>query len=301
MWIVADARVDGRDDLARSLRQAGVDRPQSAKVPDSELVLRAYLRWGPGCLDRLGARRVFSIEPNDAIEVARINARASGFGDRIEIFADLSTRVNLPEPVDLIVSDLRGTLPPAGSHLAATIDARRRFLKPGGLVIPEQDFLYVAVVEACEATNKGWDYERFGLDLNGAARFIANTPARIVPGDVSPEDLSTEPQLWRRLDYRRLDSPHVEGSVRLEATRPGKAAGMVAFFEARIFEEHGYSTGPGSPDVVYGTGWFPFERKLDLDAGDCVVADIRAMFDGDDYVWTWNTIVRTRRALHVPR
>ncbi len=53
VWIVADARVDARGDLIHSLRQAGDELPGSSIVPDCELILRAYLRWGEGCLDRL--------------------------------------------------------------------------------------------------------------------------------------------------------------------------------------------------------------------------------------------------------
>lgn len=51
VWIVADARVDAREDLVRAL---GLDDPlQLGQTPDVELILRAYLKWGEQCLDHL--------------------------------------------------------------------------------------------------------------------------------------------------------------------------------------------------------------------------------------------------------
>ena len=45
---------------------------------------------------RFGARRVYAIEPNDAIQVAREIARANGYAERIEFLQMLSTRAVLP-------------------------------------------------------------------------------------------------------------------------------------------------------------------------------------------------------------
>lgn len=48
LWIVADARLDGRRDLAVSL-----GRPELAGAPDSQLILLAYQKWGMDCAARL--------------------------------------------------------------------------------------------------------------------------------------------------------------------------------------------------------------------------------------------------------
>lgn len=51
---------------------------------------------------RFGARRVYAIDPNDAIAVAEEFAAANGFIDRFVCIQDLSTSVELPERADLI-------------------------------------------------------------------------------------------------------------------------------------------------------------------------------------------------------
>lgn len=57
VWIVADARIDGRQDLARKLCL-----PQSALLrPDCELILHAYARWGEICVDHLLGDFAFAI------------------------------------------------------------------------------------------------------------------------------------------------------------------------------------------------------------------------------------------------
>lgn len=56
--ITADARIDNRDELFSALRI----RPATDEViPDSTLILRAYEKWGEGCVDHLLGDFVFAI------------------------------------------------------------------------------------------------------------------------------------------------------------------------------------------------------------------------------------------------
>jgi len=60
---------------------------------------------------RFGARRVYAIEPSNIVEVGREIASANQYADRITFFQQRSEQVQLPERVDVIVSDIRGVLP----------------------------------------------------------------------------------------------------------------------------------------------------------------------------------------------
>ena len=66
--------------------------------PDSVVL---DLGCGPGLFALLackfGARRVYAVEPDNAINIAREAAAANGFVERIEFFQELSTVVTLPE------------------------------------------------------------------------------------------------------------------------------------------------------------------------------------------------------------
>src|SRR4051794_16927550 len=101
------------------------------------------LGCGPGVFAllacKLGARRVYAIEPDNVIGLAREAAVANGFVDRMVFFEKLSTEIALPEPATIIVSDLRGVLPWFEQNISSIIDARRRLLAPRGVLIPRRD------------------------------------------------------------------------------------------------------------------------------------------------------------------
>ena len=50
-WIVADARLDAREELIAELQ--GADRNACSDAPDCDLILHAYAAWGTTCVDRL--------------------------------------------------------------------------------------------------------------------------------------------------------------------------------------------------------------------------------------------------------
>src|SRR5260370_11974510 len=99
---------------------------------------------------RLGARKVYAIDPSDAIHLGRRVAAENGLDDRVEFIQDLSTLVQLPEKADIIVSDIHGILPAHQRSLFSIMDARDRFLASDGCLIPRRETLWAALVEATE-------------------------------------------------------------------------------------------------------------------------------------------------------
>src|SRR5262245_60145112 len=100
---------------------------------------------------RFGAARVHAIEPSPLSALIARAARDNGMHERIVVHAERGALVDLPERADVLVSDLRGILPPFQSHLADVADARARWLAPEGRQIPASDTLFVALVSAAEA------------------------------------------------------------------------------------------------------------------------------------------------------
>src|SRR6185295_942302 len=127
---------------------------------------------------RAGARRVYAVEPSGAVQILLDAARDNGFADRVVVLQRRSTEVQLPERADVIVSDLRGVLPPWGTHFADIVDARERLLADGGRLLPESDTMWLAVVSAgddFEERRRVWQSRPYGLDLRAAQRFVDNT------------------------------------------------------------------------------------------------------------------------------
>ena len=134
------------------------------RVEPYAAALRAVVRPGSVVLDlgagtgvfalyaaRLGARKVYAVDPADAVRIGRELARENGVAGRVEFIQDLSTRVTLPERADVIVWDIRGALPAFREVVATLADARARLLAPGGVLVPRRDVLLAAPIEAPEA------------------------------------------------------------------------------------------------------------------------------------------------------
>src|SRR5579883_476036 len=60
-WIVADARVDARDELVANLKSAGQREVEPPGWTDAELILRAYNAWGENCVEHLLGDFAFAI------------------------------------------------------------------------------------------------------------------------------------------------------------------------------------------------------------------------------------------------
>src|SRR5258708_7973177 len=107
---------------------------------------------GPGVFALLacqaGARRVYAIDSDEIVHFARELGAANAFADRMEFIQIDSRKVQLPERMNVIVSDLRGSLPLFGRAITSLEDARQRLLAPGGILIPQRDTLKAAVIEA---------------------------------------------------------------------------------------------------------------------------------------------------------
>lgn len=94
-----------------------------------------------------GARKVYAIEllEEPARKAAGLVDRL-GLADRIVVIHGRSQEVKLPEQVDVCVSENVGHIGAAEGGDLILDDARRRFLKPGGVVIPSRCETRIAAV-----------------------------------------------------------------------------------------------------------------------------------------------------------
>ena len=239
---------------------------------------------------RLGARRVYAVEPADIISVARQLAAENGFADRIEFIQATSTDVNLPEAADVIVSDLRSVLPPFQRHFPSIIDARHRFLSRDGQLLPRRDTMWVAVVEAPELHREcvgAWSSDVAGLTLEAARRLAVN---RWRKARIAKDQLLTAPQQWTLIDYSATETADIAGTFSGTTHRAGVGHGLCVWFEAALTETVGFSNAPGS-QLIYGQAFFPWPSELVMAPGDAIQGRLSADLVGDDYVWRWQTIV----------
>jgi protein arginine N-methyltransferase 1 len=239
-----------------------------------------------------GARKVYAVEPSDAIEIGRRIAHANGFAGRIEFLQGLSTEIALADKVDVIVADMHGTLPFYHSNVASLIDARRRLLAGGGVLIPRRDSLWAAVVRAPEEYDElvsPWARDNFGLDMDAARQAVINCLRK---ASVRLDQLLSEPQCWGMLDYAVVEQPSHAATASFSAARAGIAHGLILWFDSFLADGIELSNAPGAPTLVYSSSLLPWSTPVPLEAGDAIEVRLRADFTGSDYTWSWDSKVK---------
>jgi type I protein arginine methyltransferase len=240
---------------------------------------------------RFGARHVYAVEPDEAIHVARKIAEENGYADRITFIQKFSTHITLPEPVNVIISDLHGVLPYFQLHIPSIVDARQRHLAAGGILIPQQDTLWATVVtapEQYEEIEKPWVGNKYDLPMQAARHIVTNLWDR---GQVKPEQFLVEPQSWATLDYSTIVSSDVCATLSWTAKQDGVAHGLSVWFDTKVAEQLCLSSAPGVTELVYGHAFFPWTNPVTLSAGDEIRVLLQAKLIDDDYVWRWDTCV----------
>jgi protein arginine N-methyltransferase 1 len=252
---------------------------------------------GPGAFAilacQLGASRVIAIESADIIQVARENAALNHYAERIEFIEDFSTNVTLPLQADVIVSDLHGALPLYGHSVLSIIDARRRFLKPGGALIPREETLWAALVEMPEhyaELVEPWQHNVLDLDLEAAGRLVVND---VHQWRAKPDQLLSAPQLWASLNYSTIDDPDVRGELRWTAERDGTGHGFIIWFDSDVADGVSFSNSPRALKTIYSSLFFPWIHPVQLKHGEKVSVQLEAKLTAGDYVWRWSTQVNS--------
>lgn len=231
------------------------------------------LASGTGILGLLacqaGAARLYAIESGEIAGIARELARENGFGDRVTVINEYSTRVQLPERVDFIVTDLAGRFGFEAGLFEILSDARRRFLKPGGALVPSAVSLWIAPVEAAEVRPQVdfWAGPVAGLTFN-AAHAIARSTG--YPRRFEPHDLLAVGVRLAGADLS-VDVNTLAGSAEFTVRRPGMLHGIGGWFTATLAPGVELTNAPGAPDRINRRNvFFPLHDSVPAQAGDRV-------------------------------
>lgn len=279
--------------IADRIRVAAYTQALRQAVQSSSVVLD--LGTGTGFFAmlacQLGARRVIAVEPDDAIQVAQAHAVANGYANRIEFIQDFSTNIHIPEPADVIVSDLRGVLPLMEQHLPTIADARKRLLAPGGVLIPQLDTLWAAPINDAQRYQMvvaGYESNEYGFNLDAARQHVTNCWCK---AHFTPEQLLAEASCWAKLDYTVIEDASIDGRLTWSVTRPGVGHGLAVWFDSILASGVNLSNAPSQPELIYGNAFFPWSKPVAVEVGDRIDVVLKVNRVSSDYVWRWDTRV----------
>ncbi|MDQ6948095.1 MAG: class I SAM-dependent methyltransferase [Actinomycetota bacterium] len=281
-----------REYLADKRRVAAFRRAIEATVRPGDVVLD--LASGTGILGLLaasaGATHVYSIESSSLIGLTRQIASANGWRDRFTFLRELSTFAELPEKVDVVVSDQIGRFGFESGVFEYFADARTRLLKPEGTMIPSSVSLWAAPVERADvwADVDFWSRPVHGFDMTPARDISVNTgypvhlkashllgpPVHLISAD--PGEPVREP--WR-----------VSGTS--IATRAGTLHGVGGWFSADLAPGVTMTNSPLSHERINRRNvYLPTDQPVPVAAGDQV--DIRMQVSPARYMLSWTIEVR---------
>eukprot|EP00798_Chlamydomonas_sp_ICE-L_P031985 gene31985-33911_t len=118
---------------------------------------------------KAGARKVYAVEATDMAVQARKLIAHNKMSDTIEVIQGTIESIELPEKVDIIISEWMGYFLLRESMLDSVLVARDKFLKPGGAMYPSHATMLLAPIRARAAQQKVQDLEN---SMEGWSEFI---------------------------------------------------------------------------------------------------------------------------------
>lgn len=250
----------------------------------------ADLGCGTGILGLLclqaGASAVFEIDATPMIDVARESMTRAGLQGSTTWFRAPSSRVELPQPVDLVICDQVGNFGFDARIVHDLADARRRFLKPGGTIIPRRIRLYVAGVEAPALYDRAdaWGREPVPEPFRWVRGRAVNTT---YPVRLSAEQILLRPVVLGDLDlYTEEDRVH-SWRVTLRASRAGILHGLAGWFECELADGIWMSNSPlATAPINRSQAFLPIGEPIGICEGDVASATIVARPADDLLAWS---------------
>ncbi|NIR30128.1 MAG: methyltransferase domain-containing protein [Gammaproteobacteria bacterium] len=233
---------------------------------------------------RAGARHVWAVDESEVLETAKTVAAANGCAGRITFIPSESFRVVLPERVDVVVSEMLGNLGIEESILDIFIDARTRFLKTGGVMIPQALDMMVAPFEAPGLHERfvSWARELYGVDFSPLRRFGANNVQRAKLGQ---ESLLAAPACMGSIDLTRVTTPDFEATGTVTLSRGGTCHGLGVWFSSQLTAARVLTNGPPVETPHWNHGILPLDPPLSVARGDRLVIDLSEGGRGARWVW----------------
>lgn len=236
-----------------------------------------------------GARKVYAVEASSIAEQAEKIIQQNEVQDKVEVIKGALEAVDLPEKVDVIVSEWMGYALLHESMLNSVISARDRWLKPGGLMLPEKAELFIAPINdlLVEERLAFWSTvkSQYGVDMSCMTDFarrciMASSEITIKP--VTVEDVLSHSVKFAELDLNVVNLQHlssVKGHFRCLCFRSAAFNAFCVFF-AVAFPFPGsrhplvLSTSPFEPETHWKQAVLYLDQAVEVMQDTLVEGDV---------------------------
>lgn len=269
--------------LADTERNRAYDRVLRNQVQAGDRVLD--IGTGSGLLSmmaaRAGAAEVIACEREaDIAAVARKIIEQNGYSDRIKVYDMDSRRLRLgkevPDRVDLIVSEIVDVALLGEGMLPSIRAALRMLAKPGARVIPAKARVWVQLLDLpnLHGNLRLEEVEGFDLSLFEQFRQFGGRRTLYLNGDHNHG--CSEVVLLREFDFSNPGMALSEEKperfqIRFEEVALRPIEGLLMWFELELDSENVLSSGPGGEFEHWGQAFYPLQQMPY--PGEAVVVD----------------------------
>lgn len=223
---------------------------------------------------RAGAERVDAVDSSAIIEIAREIADDNGLGDRIRFHRGRAEELDLDCEYDLVISEWMGFFGLAELMFESVIDARDRYLAPGGKMLPCHLRLQVApVCDSLVHEDLGiglWERPVYGFDFS---RILETEVRSFITAacDLKPSSLLGPPATVLDLDLNEgtADDFFFTSASKLVIEQEGTVHGFGGWFETDLADDVTLSCSPMQVQTHWRQSFFPV-RSFPVERGDVI-------------------------------
>ena len=203
-----------------------------------------------------GARVVYGVDGSNFIQVAEKIVKRSGMSDRIKLISEDFSKVELPEKVDLIVTETFGALALAEGSVDDLRACCERNLKPDGRVIPNGIDFWVAPVGDKAIYDKVVGvFDHFeGINLEYLKKASMHRGLTL---DLEPDALLAPAENIINMEYPQRD--YFTSRVSFSDLSEGELCGLAGWFTLKLSDNVTLPTGPSDPTTHWHQLFLPIE------------------------------------------
>lgn len=223
---------------------------------------------------KAGAAKVYAVECSKIVDQARIIIEANGFADVIEVRETKVEDMELPEQVDIIISEWMGYFLFYESMLDTVLFARDKWLKPGGLMFPDKATLYVCAIEDAEYKADKIDFwdNVYGLNMQVIKNLALTEP---LVDTVNPEQVMTNVCAVFPVDCSTVKVEELSFAMpfKLTAIRTDYCHALVAYFDVQFthcLRPVSFVTGPHVKPTHWKQTVLYLDRPLPMEQGEII-------------------------------
>ena len=235
-----------------------------------------------------GASRVYAIERTEIIDIAERIAKDNNLQDKVVFIRGNSSEVELPEKADVVVSELISKFGLGQNLVEVSADARDRFLKVGGRIIPQSLDMILVPVEDEDLYNQisVWDSDFNKVDLSCVKTMALNdTYSR----RFRPTNYLSRPEKVHSVNFDMANSSSVvDTEVTFCVNRTGVIHGLCGWFNVRLYNDVFITNEPPSGLSAWDNIFFPFEEPMLLRPSDLIHVHLMATSAAEGCVWRWH-------------